>query len=185
MTDLSGSDLAAAMIAEAAGGEKKASKFSLKSILPVAILTVVAIAGGTGVGILLSGNRAAAPEAPVAHAPAEAEAVDEAQAAAARASQDDPIVLVPLKTTMTEIASPPKTRVRLDASILIHSKDVEAPDVLAAEIQADTLAFLRTIDLVQIEGARGLLHLREDLRERAKLRSPAVVDYLVQSLVAE
>ena len=57
--------------------------------------------------------------------------------------------------------------------------------MLAAEIEADTMAFLRTVQLAQIEGSRGLLHLRDDLRERAKLRSPAVVDYLIRSMVAE
>ena len=57
--------------------------------------------------------------------------------------------------------------------------------MLAAQIEADTLVFLRSVQLSQVEGTRGLMHLREDLRQRAKLRSPAVVDYLIQTMIAE
>ena len=74
---------------------------------------------------------------------------------------------------------------RVEASIVVDPTKVEDQTVLAAAISADTLAFLRSLELAQIEGARGLLHLREDLKERAQLRSPAVDDYIIQSLIAQ
>ncbi len=63
--------------------------------------------------------------------------------------------------------------------------DKADPTLLASQIQADTLVFLRTLELAQIEGSRGLLHLKEDLLERAKLRSAAVEDVVVRSLIVK
>ena len=74
---------------------------------------------------------------------------------------------------------------RIEASLVVKQDGTVNAEVLAAEIEADTLAFLRSVQLAQVEGSRGLLHLRDDLRERAKLRSPAVVDYLIRTMVAE
>jgi flagellar FliL protein len=53
------------------------------------------------------------------------------------------------------------------------------PDVIAGEIRQDVLAYLRTLSLAQIQGPSGLLHLREDLNERVKLRSKGVIQELV------
>ena len=53
------------------------------------------------------------------------------------------------------------------------------PDVMAGEIRQDILAYLRTLSLAQIQGPSGLLHLREDLNERVKLRSKGVIQELV------
>lgn len=146
----------------------------------VAVLTLVAVGGGAGLALILPAKAPPAPPAepaPGAAAPAET--------AAAPAETATPDILVALPPVLTNIANPPKTLLRIEASIVIRPKEVENPQVLAAQIQADTLAFARTLDIAQFEGARGLLHLREDLTERARLRSPAVVDYLIQSLVAE
>ncbi|MBC8130920.1 MAG: hypothetical protein H7Y08_11450, partial [Rhizobiaceae bacterium] len=72
MSDLSGDDLAASILAEASGtadvAPKKTSK--MPTIIAVVVLTVVAIGGGAGVGMLI--GQPAAPEArQVAEAPAE------------------------------------------------------------------------------------------------------------------
>ena len=75
--------------------------------------------------------------------------------------------------------------IRVEPSIVLDPEKAHDLPVLAAQIQSDTLTFLRTVDLAQVEGSRGLLHLREDLRERAQLRSPAVSDYLIQALIAQ
>jgi flagellar FliL protein len=48
------------------------------------------------------------------------------------------------------------------------------------------LAYLRTVSLQQIEGPRGFQYLREDLRERVKLRSEGRVnDLLLRTFVIE
>lgn len=191
MTDLS-ADALAAIASEGEGVPTKPKSKMLPTIIAVVALTVVAVGGGAGMGMLLGGAKQAAEpahsEAPPAvegEGEAKGAGVEAAEAASDEGSEADPTVLVKLPAVLTNIATPPKVLVRVEAAIVVHSKDVENIEVLAAQVQADTLSFLRTLDLAQIEGARGLLHLREDLKERAQLRSPAISDYLIQSMVAQ
>lgn len=188
MTDLS-ADALAAIAADGDGEPKKAKSKMLPTIIAVVVLTLVAIGGGAGMGMLIGGAQPAPEPAPAETAKAAegegAEVADIARAASDEEALANPLVLVKLPAVLTNIATPPKTLLRVEASIVVRSKDVENIDVLSAQIQADTLSFMRTVDLAQIEGARGLLHLREDLKERAQLRSPAITDYLIQSMVAQ
>ncbi|KAB0676517.1 flagellar basal body-associated FliL family protein [Aureimonas leprariae] len=180
MSDISGDALIAQALANAGAGDKPAKKGGLlATAMPIAILTLVAIGGGAGVGWLVGSS--SMERAEDALKPRE-EAVEKA---AAQEKGESPDEVVKLQSIITNIATPPQTVVRLEASLVVHKKEVENAEVLAGQVQNDTVAFLRTIDLAQIEGARGLLHLKEDLTERAKLRSPAVSDYLIQSLVAQ
>jgi flagellar protein FliL len=175
MSDLSGDALVAQTLG-AASGEGKGGKGSLVPLVAaVGILTVVALAGGAGVGWLVGGANEAAAEA----APKPDEATKE------EIAQERQDIVLRLQPLVTNIASPSKIVVRIQSSIVVRQTEVPEPDVLAAQIEGDTVAYLRTIDLAQIEGSRGLLHLREDLTERAKIRSAAVSDYLIESLVAQ
>ena len=95
-----------------------------------------------------------------------------------------------LKPIVTNLAAPPGIWVRLEAAIVLDGAESQAksPDVerLAADIAADTMAYLRTLSLRQIEGADGLRHLREDLRERAAIRSGGrVSEIIIETLVAQ
>ncbi|KQT66281.1 MULTISPECIES: flagellar basal body-associated FliL family protein [unclassified Aureimonas] len=185
MTDLS-ADALAAIAAEGDGQPQKPKNKMLPTIIAVVVLTLVAVGAGSGMGMLLGGAKPVAEPAPAETAKAvEGEGAETASTAVDEGTEANPTVLVKLPAVLTNIATPPKTLLRVEAAIVVRSKDVENVDVLAAQIQADTLSFLRTVDLAQIEGSRGLLHLREDLKERAQLRSPAVVDYLIQSMVAQ
>jgi len=59
-------------------------------------------------------------------------------------------------------------------------------DLLAAKIGEDLLAFLRTISPEDIEGPTGFEHLREDLIERARVRSNGRVrDLVIHSFIVE
>ena len=90
-----------------------------------------------------------------------------------------------LSPIITNLASPERTWIRLEASIVI---DAEGADVraLTAAITEDTVAYLRTLSLPLIEGASGLLHLREDLNDRARVRSGGKVrDIIVHTLIVE
>lgn len=155
----------------------------------VVLLTLVAAGGGAFMGSLLGKPGASAvQDAEPAKAPAVAagSARDGGDTELATAGNDEPpLRLIALKPVLTNIYAPPRTWLRIDASLVLKDDGSVDPEVLAAEIESDTLAFLRSVQLAQIEGTRGLLHLREDLRERARLRSPAVVDYLIQAMVAE
>lgn len=173
------SDLSAETLAILAGADPNAKKKSglLPTIATVAGLTVVGLAGGAGLGYLL-GKPAEAPAEPVAAA----EPADATDAQGLPAQGD---VVLPLEPILTDLAAPAGTQVRMEVSLLLHAKDVENQTLLASQVQADTITFVRSLELAQIEGARGLLHLKEDLTERARLRSPGVADVLVRSLVVK
>ena len=86
---------------------------------------------------------------------------------------------------MTNIASPERTWIRLEASIVLDGEAADAKG-LAATITEDTVAYLRTLSLPLIEGSSGLLHLREDLNDRARIRSGGKVrDLIIHTLIVE
>ena len=94
--------------------------------------------------------------------------------------------LVNLPPVVTNLADPPDAWVRLQAAIVFDTKAVPAPDVLASQIAEDFLGFLKTLTVAQIGGASGLQHLREDLNERAAIRSEGRIrELIIQSLVVQ
>ena len=91
-----------------------------------------------------------------------------------------------LPSIVTNLAASEQVMIRLQASILFDAKAVANPDVLAKQIADDILAFLNTITSSQIEGASGLQHLREDLDDRAKVRSEGRVrELIIETLVVQ
>ena len=57
-------------------------------------------------------------------------------------------------------------------------------DLLSVRLNEDILAYVRTLTLEQIQGASGLESLRDDLNERAQLRSDGKVrELLIEMLV--
>lgn len=148
----------------------------LATIGGVGAVTLLAAGAGIGIAFLIA-NPAPLPAEETAEAPL--------VNPAAYAGIAGPLTLVRLDPVVTNIATPSSAIARLEASLVIRSDAGADAETLAAQVSADTLAFARTLDLAQIEGARGLLHLREDLKERAVLRSPAIADYIIHSLVAQ
>ena len=65
--------------------------------------------------------------------------------------------------------------VRLQTAIVYDKADDAADRRAGGQIVDDTLAFMKTLTLTQLQGASGLQHLREDLNERgsAALRRAA------------
>jgi flagellar FliL protein len=53
------------------------------------------------------------------------------------------------------------------------------PEIVSPYTGQDVLAYIRTLSLAQIQGPSGLLHLREDLNERVRLRSKGAIQELV------
>ena len=75
---------------------------------------------------------------------------------------------------------------RLQATLVFDGASTPKPDILAAQIAEDILGFMRTLTLGQIAGACGLQHLREDLNERATIRSDGRVrELILQTLVVQ
>lgn len=91
-----------------------------------------------------------------------------------------------LSPVVTNMASPPNTWVRLEASVITEPLSEEEAVVLTARVSEDVVAYLRTISPEQIEGARGLQYLREDLNERAAIRSSGKVrELIIETLVVQ
>lgn len=97
----------------------------------------------------------------------------------------DKAALLALSPIITNLASPERTWIRLEASLVIDGEGADAR-ALSATITEDTVAYLRTLSLPLIEGASGLLHLREDLNDRARVRSGGKVrDLIIHTLIVE
>lgn len=94
--------------------------------------------------------------------------------------------LLDLPAVVTNLGSPQETWIRLEASLLIDPKAAPQSEALSAEIAGDILAFLRTTSLSQIQGAAGLQNLRDDLNERASIRSGgSVKELVIRTLVVQ
>ncbi len=94
--------------------------------------------------------------------------------------------LVELTPVITNLGDPAETWVRLQAAIVLDATEARKPELVAAEIAEDILGYLRTISLASIGGASGLRHLREDLDERARIRSGGKVrELVIRALVVQ
>jgi flagellar FliL protein len=91
-----------------------------------------------------------------------------------------------ISPVVTNLASPPGSWIRLEASVVTDQLNEEEANVLVARVGEDVVSYLRTISPAQIEGARGLQYLREDLNERAAIRSSGKVrELIIETLVVQ
>jgi flagellar FliL protein len=96
------------------------------------------------------------------------------------------MVLKAVAPVVTNLSGTSDTWIRIESSIVFNNGALENADVVSAEIRQDILAYLRTLSLPQIQGASGLQHLREDLNERAVLRSKGLVrELIIETLVVQ
>jgi flagellar FliL protein len=86
----------------------------------------------------------------------------------------------------TNLAAPPNAWIRMEASIVTDKLNEEEAYALTAKVGEDIVSYLRTLTPNQIEGARGLQYLREDLNERAVTRSSGKVrELIIETLVVQ
>ena len=137
-------------------------------IVPALVLTAVAGAGGW----VLGGQIAAAKNA---------------SSAESKPSGDMPTASVrELPPIVTNLAAPDGAWVRLQAAIVYDGVDSKQLDVLSGKVVDDTMAYIKTLTVTQLQGAAGLQHLREDLNERVALRSDGhVKEMMIEMLVIE
>lgn len=152
-------------------------------------LTVVAMGGGWFAGgHLRGGETAAAPEA-AKPTPVSGHGATKAEHGAADAHGEGEagqihLLIVPLAPITTNLAEPADIWLRLEVSV-VFDKAPQDPG-LADSIHQDLLAYMRTIKLHQVEGASGFLHLREDLEERAAVRSDGLAKrVLIRTMLLE
>lgn len=91
-----------------------------------------------------------------------------------------------LEPLVTNLASPKQTWIRLQASVLLE-KDTEGDvSVMKKKVEDDFLSYLRTLTLSHLEGGIGLQHLREDLTERARVRTKGQIhEVILESVVIQ
>jgi len=105
---------------------------------------------------------------------------------AASAPPAEPSIVYDLPPIVTNLGSPQDVWIRLEGSIVFDPKTAPHPEALAAEIGTDILAYLRTVSLKQVEGPIGLEAIREDLNDRAAVRSRgAVREFVIRTLVVQ
>ncbi len=148
-----------------------------------ALLLMTAAAAGMGwvSGGFLTGGAPAPKDAAHAAAPEP----HGAGSAAADHGANEPAseTVVPLGQITTNLGAPSEIWVRMEASIVL---DAPQAAELPAIIREDFLAYLRTVKMHQVEGASGFRHLREDLEERAAIRSGGHVKHVLsQTLLFE
>ncbi len=132
----------------------------------VALLVVTLLAGAVGAVFIPP------PGATTGHPAKAAESTDDAVVAPTSNLFDLPPIV-------TNLGSPQEMWIRLETSMIFDSSTVKHPETLAAEVANDLLAYLRTVAVSQIQGPIGLQNLRQDLNERASIRSNGSVKELV------
>jgi flagellar protein FliL len=155
-------------MAEEAQGEAGAKKSSpILLIAGVAVLTLVGAGGGWFLGGMI------APKSP--EPPAEEQAAAGGHGGGEEgiphiATEANGVVL--LEPITTNLAYPSDNWVRLEVALAFNGP----PELTLAEsVHQDIMAYLRTVSLQQIEGPRGFQYLRDDIQERAALRSQGKV----------
>lgn len=91
-----------------------------------------------------------------------------------------------LKPLVTNLTSPKGAWIRLKAAILLEDDANGEVAILRKKVEDDFLSYLRTLSLSHLEGSIGLQHLREDLTERAKIRTKGLVhEVILESVVIQ
>jgi flagellar FliL protein len=156
-------------------GEASAPQSIWKTLGAMALVTVLAAAAGGLYGMQII---------PTVTSLLEARA--KAQEPPPTARYAEGARLKDLAPIITNLAQPPETWIRLEASLVLEGKTEPLPDVLVGEISNDVLAYLRTLRLSQLEGPSGLRQLGEDLNERVAIRSNGRVhELIIQTLVIQ
>jgi flagellar protein FliL len=160
------------------GPKKKASPVLL--IAALLGLTVVGAGGGWLVGGMV------APKIKTANEIQEKAAAEAAKKEGGKEGEKDsgaiPTIpaaengIVQLDPITTNLAYPSNSWVRMEVALVFNGPtDVK----LAEDIQQDIMTYMRTVSLQQIEGPRGFNYLKDDLQERADLRSEGRVSRIM------
>lgn len=162
---------------------RKEKTESLKgTIVGVLIATVLAMAGGGMIGLTFIGT---VPEKHVNKGPKKQKKTKNKKEHATIKTTRSKLTVTALPPIVTNLVSPKDTWVRLELAIAMRENVADAA-VIAENISQDTLAYVRTLNLIDIEGPSGLAFLRSDLTERAQIRSKdKVVEMYIRSLVVE
>ena len=160
-------------------GAPAPARFSLMKTI-VEFLVVALIAASAGVLLASLDPPPAAPAEKTANGTTKAGSAKQPDCAAGSSN------ILDLPPVVTNLGAPADAFIRIEASIVFDAKATPHPEVLAAEIATDELAYLRTLSLTEIQGPIGLANLRQDLSDRAITRSGGKVsEYILRTLVVQ
>jgi flagellar protein FliL len=146
----------------------------------IELLLVALIAAGGGVLLAMLGTPPPAPAEKTAANPAAAGEAGK-QPGCVGASN-----IMDLPPVVTNLGAPADAFIRVESSIVFDGKTTTHPEILAAEIATDELAYLRTLSLPEIQGPIGLANVRQDLSDRAITRSGGKVsEFILRTLVVQ
>jgi flagellar FliL protein len=144
----------------------------------VAMVVVTILAGA--IGAIFAPRSASAPQGQASKEAPAAQAIGQSGGVAPTSNMLD------LPPIVTNLGAPQDLWMRLETSMIFDSGAVPHPDALAAEIANDLLAYLRTVSVSQIQGPIGMQNLRQDINERAAIRSGgAVKELVIRTLVIQ
>lgn len=156
--------------------EAEGKSKNIQWIMSLLVLTVLAIGTGGGFGLMMASS---------VENTVQARLKAELEKPAPTGPYSGDVVMKSLAPVVTNLASSGDTWVRLESAVVLKNQEASA-EALVGEIRQDILAYLRTVSLAQIQGPSGLLHLREDLNERAQVRSQgSVKELIIQTLVIQ
>ncbi len=165
--------------------DKKSGDIPLATTIAVlAVLSALGAGGGWLLGTT-AGSLSREPKPPPVQTAASYTELDaaekvskaEEEAKQTRLQEDEAAPeIVTLSPITTNLSFPSDSWVRLEIA-LVFKDEVDLN--LAEAIHQDLLSYMRTVSLQQIEGARGFQHLRDDLSERATIRSEGRVSNLL------
>jgi flagellar protein FliL len=96
------------------------------------------------------------------------------------------LVTKQLQPLITNILLPADLWVRLEGAIVYDQAEVDDPDIMLTQLSGDLLAYLRTLTLREMQGADGLMFVRQDMKERVIARTQGKArDIIIQTLVVQ
>lgn len=154
-----------------------APKKKAGALIALVVLTLIALGTGGGLGIHLASTVEQAVTAREAELP-------EKTPTELKYSGD--MVLVRLEPVIANLSAPSNTWVRIESSIVFENGALANPEASAAQIAQDMIAYLRTLSLSQLQGPTALQYLRDDLNERAMLRTDGQVrELIIETMVVQ
>jgi flagellar FliL protein len=142
----------------------------LKTILAYMMVMLVALLAAIGQAVLTA-------------QPSDARKTD-APAPAAGTATNSIITRVP--PVIANLKLPEGMWVRLDTVIVSSQLDAQEAALLTSQFGQDTLQYMQTLSLNDLEGSQALTNLRQDLLERVQSRSNGrVKELIITSLVVQ
>lgn len=161
----------------------------LRALFPFLLATLLAagLGGGAtrlpGFGALKPAGETTHPAQTAAKADAHGKPADKGGKAPPPTTIEGVLALPPI---VGPLRAPANVWARFEGAVVVEEMEITRAKVLAAEIADDTLVYLSTLTLPDLEGAPGLKAVQEDLLERARIRGQGKVrDMLIQTLVTQ